>query len=64
MGFFKDLGKKVKAIDYASACYIRTKWANFNPSNGVYAWRDPNSAIYKMIKNENINYNDGVYFIT
>lgn len=48
--YVPDLGKRVKAIDYASACYIRTNWANFNPSNGVYAWRDPNSALYKMIK--------------
>lgn len=45
-----DLGKKVKAIDYASACYIRTNWATFNPANGVYAWRDPSTALYKMIK--------------
>ncbi len=48
--YVPDLGKNVKAIDYASACYIRTNWATFNPLNGVYAWRDPNSAIYKMIK--------------
>ncbi|SOD11803.1 DUF4832 domain-containing protein [Pedobacter xixiisoli] len=48
--YVSDLGKRVKAIDYASACYIRTNWATFNPSNGVYAWRDPNSALYKMIK--------------
>ncbi|MCX3267439.1 DUF4832 domain-containing protein [Pedobacter agri] len=48
--YVPDLGKKVKAIDYASACYIRTRWANFNPSNGVYAWRDPSTALYKMIK--------------
>lgn len=48
--YVPDLGKRVKAIDYASACYIRTSWANFNPSNGVYAWRDPNTALYKMIK--------------
>ncbi len=36
--YVPDLGKKVKAIDYASACYIRTNWATFNPANGVYAW--------------------------
>ena len=48
--YVPDLGKSVKAIDYASACYIRTSWRNFNPSNGVYAWRDPSSAICKMIK--------------
>lgn len=48
--YVPDLGKRVKAIDYASACYIRTSWATFNPSNGVYAWRNPGSALYKMIK--------------
>ncbi|WP_240432195.1 DUF4832 domain-containing protein [Pedobacter chitinilyticus] len=48
--YVPDLGKRVKAIDYASACYIRTSWATFNPANGVYAWRDPSTAIYKMIK--------------
>ncbi len=48
--YVPDLGKNVKAIDYASACYIRTSWANFNPAEGVYAWRDPNSVLYKMIK--------------
>jgi hypothetical protein len=48
--YVPDLGKRVKAIDYASACYIRTNWATFNPANGVYAWRDPSTAIYKMIK--------------
>lgn len=48
--YVTDLGKKVKAIDYASACYIRTSWASLNPSNGVYAWRDPNSALGKLIK--------------
>ncbi|WP_442589446.1 DUF4832 domain-containing protein [Pedobacter sp. AW31-3R] len=48
--YVSDLGKKVKAIDYASACYIRTSWASLNPSDGVYAWNDPNSQIAKLIK--------------
>ncbi|UCS95002.1 DUF4832 domain-containing protein [Echinicola marina] len=48
--YVSDLGKKVKAIDYASACYIRTSWASLNPSDGVYAWDDPNSKIGKLIK--------------
>ena len=48
--YVPDLGKRVKALDYASACYIRTSWAKLNPSNGVYAWRDPNSALGKVIK--------------
>jgi len=48
--YVPDLGKTVKAIDYASACYIRTSWRTFNPVDGVYAWRDPSTAIYKMIK--------------
>lgn len=48
--YVSDLGKRVKAIDYASACYIRTSWASLNPSDGVYTWRDPNSQIGKLIK--------------
>ncbi|MCW8313054.1 DUF4832 domain-containing protein [Sphingobacterium sp. InxBP1] len=48
--YVPDLGKTVKAIDYASACYIRTSWRTFNPADGVYAWRDPGTALYKMIK--------------
>lgn len=48
--YVSDLGKRVKAIDYASACYLRTSWASLNPSDGVYAWRDPNSQIGKLIK--------------
>ena len=48
--YVPDLGKKVKVRDYASACYIRTSWANMNPSDGVYAWRDPNTKIGKMIE--------------
>ncbi|GAA4802966.1 hypothetical protein GCM10023231_34900 [Olivibacter ginsenosidimutans] len=48
--YVSNLGKKVKAIDYASACYIRTSWASMNPREGVYSWRDPNSQIGKLIK--------------
>ncbi|MDR0692914.1 MAG: DUF4832 domain-containing protein [Prevotellaceae bacterium] len=48
--YVADLGKKVKAIDYASACYIRTSWATMNPGDGVYAWRDPNTKVGKMIE--------------
>ncbi|MEJ5961539.1 DUF4832 domain-containing protein [Pedobacter immunditicola] len=48
--FVPDLGKKVKAIDYASACYIRTSWSSLNPSDGVYAWNDPKSKVGKLIK--------------
>lgn len=48
--YVSDLGKKVKVIDYASACYVRTSWSSLNPSDGVYAWRDPNSQIGKLIK--------------
>lgn len=48
--YVPDLGKKVKALDYASACYIRTSWSSLNPSDGVYAWNNPNSQIAKLIK--------------
>ena len=45
-----DLGKEVYVRDYASACYIRTGWKNLNPSKGKYAWEDPSSNIYKLVK--------------
>jgi len=48
--YVPDLGKNVKVIDYASACYIRTSWASLNPSQGVYAWNDPNSKLGRLIK--------------
>jgi len=47
--FVPELGANVKAIDYASACYIRTSWRSLNPSPGVYAWRDLSSQIGKLI---------------
>lgn len=47
--YVSNLGKKVKPIDYSSACYIRTSWATMNPSDEVYAWRDPNTKVAKMI---------------
>lgn len=43
-------GKNVKVADYASACYIRTKWSVLNPADGVYAWNDPNSKISKLVE--------------
>ncbi len=45
-----SLGKKVKPIDYASACYLRTSWSSLNPSEGVYTWNDPNSRIGQLIR--------------
>jgi hypothetical protein len=48
--YVPDLGKSVKVIDYASACYVRTSWASLNPSPGVYAWRNPSSQIGRLIK--------------
>jgi hypothetical protein len=48
--FVPALGKKVKVIDYASACYVRTSWSSLNPSDGVYAWDDPNSKIGNLLK--------------
>lgn len=48
--FVPALGKKVKVIDYASACYVRTSWSSLNPSDGVYAWNDPKSKIGKLLK--------------
>jgi len=48
--FVPELGKKVKAIDYASACYIRTSWSSLNPEDGVYTWNDPKSRISTLIR--------------
>ena len=48
--FVPELNKKVKAIDYASACYLRTSWSSLNPKDGVYAWNDPKSKIGKLIR--------------
>lgn len=48
--YITDLGENVKVADYASACYIRTKWSVLNPADGKYAWDDPNSKVYKLIK--------------
>lgn len=47
--FVPQLGTNVKAIDYASACYIRTSWRSLNPSPGFYTWRDLNSQMGKLI---------------
>lgn len=47
--YVSEEGRNVKIIDYASCCYIRTKWSVFNPADGQYAWNDPNSSLYKMI---------------
>src|SRR5690606_13265165 len=47
--YVPDLGKRVKAIDYASACYLRTSWSSLNPADGVYAWRDPSTQIARLI---------------
>ncbi len=49
--YVPDLGKKVKVIDYASACYVRTSWASLNPSDGgVYTWKDKNTQIGRLIQ--------------
>lgn len=45
-----ELGKDVRIMDYASACYIRTGWTYFNPSKGVYAWRDPSTKLGQMVQ--------------
>jgi len=48
--YVPDLGKKVKAIDYASACYVRTSWTSLNPTDGVYTWKDKNTQIGRLIQ--------------
>ncbi len=46
-------GKTVKVVDYASACYIRTKWRVMNPADGKYFWDDPNNNLTKLVKKAN-----------
>ena len=48
--YVPDLGKKVKPIDYASACYIRTSWASLNPREGVYTWKDKSTQIGRLVQ--------------
>lgn len=48
--YVADEGEEVYIKDYASACYIRTGWTYFNPSPGVYTWRDPSTPLGKMVK--------------
>ena len=43
-------GRNVKVMDYSSALYIRTKWSVLNPADGKYAWNDPDSELYKLLK--------------
>ncbi len=43
-------GTFVKVSDYANTAYLRTSWANLNPEEGVYTWRDPESSVAKMLK--------------
>lgn len=40
----------VKVSDYSTTAYLRTSWANMNPSEGVYTWRDKNSDLSKMLQ--------------
>jgi len=46
-----DNGKTtIKVSDYASTCYIRTSWSSFEPEEGQYTWKDPNSRLMKLLK--------------
>lgn len=48
--YVSSLGKNVKIRDYASACYIRTKWRVMNPADGQYFWDDPNHNLTKLVR--------------
>ena len=43
-------GTTVKVSDYASTAYLRTSWRSLEPEEGVYAWRDKSSLIYRLYK--------------
>jgi len=40
----------VSVSDYASCAYLRAAWSFFEPSEGVYAWRDETTRCYRLIK--------------
>lgn len=48
--YISSLGKSVKVRDYASACYIRTKWRVMNPEDGRYFWQDPENNLNKLVR--------------
>lgn len=43
-------GGTVKVSDYANTAYVRTSWASFEPEEGKYAWKDPDSRLNKLFK--------------
>ena len=43
-------GPTVRVSDYASTAYLRTSWASLEPEEGHYAWRDPQSRIWRLFR--------------
>jgi len=43
-------GGTVKVSDYANTAYVRTSWASFEPEEGKYAWKDPDSRLNKLFR--------------
>lgn len=43
-------GTTVRVSDYASTAYLRTSWASLEPEEGHYAWRDPQSRIWRLFR--------------
>lgn len=43
-------GSVVRVSDYASTAYLRTSWASLEPEEGHYAWRDPESRIWRLLR--------------
>ena len=43
-------GTVVKVSDYATTAYVRMHWSMLEPEEGKYAWRDPQSRIYRLFK--------------
>ena len=43
-------GTTVRVSDYVGTAYIRTAWSMLEPTEGNYAWRDPDSRIAKLFK--------------
>ena len=43
-------GTVVRISDYANTAYVRTSWRAFEPEEGQYAWKDPDSRLNRLFR--------------
>ena len=43
-------GETVRLSDYANTAYVRTSWRAFEPEEGKYAWKDPDSRLNRLFR--------------